>query len=172
MHFCLIELDMPVIQSGTYAIYDSPPAKMILGCFCCVLQDHVLLLQFCLRVTPPGVASFQDWTLRVVLDDGFLRLCPIHPHFLRLICMFLSCSPTYFFICDPFRQLCVEDAPKTGIVKCLVFLQVCSGRFSCMFSFSKTDLTLEFKINSLVVVRSTVWQQCGCFLMPICSLAW
>nr|KAG5714461.1 hypothetical protein BaRGS_006907 [Batillaria attramentaria] len=43
-----------------------------------------------LRRAPP-VFNYVDhdklWGWRVVLDAGFLRVCPLQPHFLRRICL-------------------------------------------------------------------------------------
>lgn len=69
--------------------------------------------------------EFRERAWRVVLNVGFLRVCPIQPQF-SLICMSIgSCHALFpkFFISDPFRPSDVEQAPETYIVKCLDLLE-------------------------------------------------
>ena len=61
---------------------------------CCFSSASVSRLQL-LRGRPlflfPCGFQFRAW--RVVLDSGFLRVCPIQPHFLRSICLATGSCP-------------------------------------------------------------------------------
>nr|KAG5710366.1 hypothetical protein BaRGS_009082 [Batillaria attramentaria] len=43
--------------------------------------------EFEMNPDPEGVLEYNTKAWRVVLDAGFLRVCPIQPHFLRRICL-------------------------------------------------------------------------------------
>ena len=69
--------------------------------------------------------GFQVRAWRVVLDAGFLRVCPIQPHFLRQYLLghwFLSRSLPQIFISDFLLPLDFVDAPQTGVEECLDLL--------------------------------------------------
>ena len=61
---------------------------------CCFSSASVSCLQL-LRGRPLFLfpCGFQVRARRVVLDAGFLRVCPIQPHFLRSICLATGSCP-------------------------------------------------------------------------------
>ena len=63
---------------------------------CCFSSASVSRLQL-LRGRPLFLfrCRFQVRAWHVVLDAGFLRVCPIHPHFLRSICLTTGSCPTH-----------------------------------------------------------------------------
>ena len=64
---------------------------------CCFISASVSRLQL-LRGRPLFLfpCGFQVRAWRVVLDAGFLRVCPIQPHFLRSICLATGSCPAHF----------------------------------------------------------------------------
>ena len=89
---------------------------------CCFSSASVSRLQL-LRGRPVFLfpCGFQVRAWRVVLDAGFLRVCPIQPHFLRSICLATGSCParshsSSFQILLP---LDFVDAPQTGVEECL-----------------------------------------------------
>ena len=81
---------------------DPPPSHSVLGCSGHSRPVGPLLFQLCFSVSPPTVArsaslslpcGFQVRAWRVVLDAGFLRVCPVQPHFLRSICLATGSCP-------------------------------------------------------------------------------
>ena len=83
----------PIAPGGAQAINDPSPSHSLLGCSdqlvtCCFSSTSVYCLQL-LRGRPlflfPCGLQVRAWC--VVLDAGFLRVCPIEPHFLRSICL-------------------------------------------------------------------------------------
>lgn len=99
--------------------------------------------------------EFRGRAWRVVLNVGFLRVCPIQPKF-SLICMPIgSCHALFpkFFICDPFRPSDVEQAPETYIVKCLDLLESRFAHSLCSTPYNMADFILELSIRCLVVVQ-------------------
>ena len=90
---------------------------------CCFSSASVSRLQL-LRGRPLFLfpCGFQVKAWRVVLDAGFLWVCPIQPHFLRSICLatgLLSRSLPHVFISDLLLPLDFVDAPQTGVEECL-----------------------------------------------------
>ena len=90
---------------------------------CCFSSASVSRLQL-LRGRPLFLfpCGFQVRARRVVLDAGFLRVCPIQPHFLRSICLATGSCPARshrssfrIFSCT----LGFVDAPQTGVEECL-----------------------------------------------------
>ena len=63
---------------------------------CCFSSSSVSRLQL-LRGRPLFLfrCGFQVRAWRVVLDAGFLRVCPIQPHFLRSICLATGSCPAH-----------------------------------------------------------------------------
>ena len=63
---------------------------------CCFSSASVYRLQL-LRGRPLFLfpCGFQVRAWRVVLDDGFLRVCPIQPHFFRSICLATGSCPAH-----------------------------------------------------------------------------
>ena len=90
---------------------------------CCFSSASVSRLQL-LRGRPFFLfpCGFQVRAWRVVLDAGFLRVCPIRPHFLPQYLFghwFLSRSLSQIFISDLLLPLDFVDAPQTGVEECL-----------------------------------------------------
>ena len=65
---------------------------------CCFISASVSRLQL-LRGRPLFLfpCGFQVRAWRVVLDAGFLRVCPIQPHFLCSICLATGSCPTHSY---------------------------------------------------------------------------
>ena len=82
---------------------------------CCFSSASVSRLQL-LRGRPLFLfpCGFQVRAWRVVLDAGFLRVCPIQPHFLRSICLATGSCPARSLL-----PLDFVDAPQTGVEECL-----------------------------------------------------
>ena len=76
----------PIAPGGAQAINDPSPSHSLLGCSGHSRPVGHLLFQLYFSVLPPTVARpVRAWC--VALDAGFLRVCPIQPHFLRNICL-------------------------------------------------------------------------------------
>nr|KAG5688482.1 hypothetical protein BaRGS_011920 [Batillaria attramentaria] len=65
---------------------------------------------------------YRAW--RVVLDAGFLRVCPIQPHFLRRICLATG-SMNYLRLVTRYARLVMNDA---RLVICDARLVICDAR--------------------------------------------
>ena len=96
------------------------PDQLVPDCFSSASVSRLQLLRGRpLFLFPCG---FQVRAWRVVLDAGFLRVCPIQPHFLRSICLATGSCPARshrssfrIFSCS----LDFVDAPQTGVEECL-----------------------------------------------------
>ena len=95
--------------------------------------------------------GFQVRAWRVVLDAGFLRVCPIQPYFLRSICLATgSCAARSHRSSFRIFSCHFVDAPQTvWIFSCIV----CVVRH-VSHPQSRADFTLELKMRSLVLAES------------------
>ena len=67
------------------------PVQLVPCCFSSASVSHLQLLRDRLLFLFP--CGFQVRAWRVVLDAGFLAVCPIQPHFLRSICLATGSCP-------------------------------------------------------------------------------
>ena len=96
---------------------------------CCFSSASVSCLQL-LRGRPLFLfpCGFQVRAWRVVLDAGFLRVCPIQPHFLRSICLATGSCPARshsssfrIFSCHWMLQMRLRQVLKNvWIFRCIV----------------------------------------------------
>ena len=99
------------------------PDQLVPCCFSSASVSHLHLLRGRpLFLFPCG---FQVRAWRVVLDAGFLRVCPIQPHFLRSICLATGSCPARSHR-SSFRIFSCHwifvDTPQTGVEECLDLL--------------------------------------------------
>ena len=114
---------------------------------CCFSSASVSRLQL-LRGRPLFLfpCGFQVRAWRVVLDAGFLRVCPIQPHFLRSICLATGSCPAR----SP--QICVGIAVDLyeGL-KLERFLKITNCAFSLLFAVNCEAASKQFLTNLPVV---------------------
>ena len=92
---------------------------------CCFSSASVSCLQL-LRGRPLFLipCGFQVRAWRVVLDAGFLRMCPIQPHFFCSICLATGSCPARSTDLHFRSSLAIGfvGAPQTGVEECLDLL--------------------------------------------------
>ena len=113
------------------------PDQLVPCCFSSASVSHIQLLWG--RPLFLFSCGFQVKAWRVVLDAGFLGVCPIQPRFLRSVCLATGSCParsyiTHNFISDLLLLLDVVDAPQTGVEECLDLLLHCLFRPLCLTS--------------------------------------
>ncbi len=126
------------------------------------------------------LCRFEVRAWHVMLDTGFLRLCPIQPHFCCRICLVSGSCPAHccrssLLILSGHLMLKMhlrQVLMKVGILSCIIFVLL-----HVSHRYSRTNLTLEMKRRSLVVVLIPLVPDalehddgCSCLANPSCDL--
>ena len=95
--------------------------------------------------------EFQSKTSLSMASFPSLSVCPIHFHFLLLICVdiSISCPSSQFFIWNHFRPMDVRILRKQRLAKVCSFEVVVLISFHVSDTYSNTDFTLSVLIHKL-----------------------